>query len=221
MGFRIPHFQHFPPFASIIFLSFLIFQHPPCPPPGALPSGRAGNAGSKPSPGAWFAPFPSAARVQPPGTCMAGAVRAANGLIPGCRGRSPRQNKLIVSPFPAGKGVVGMGAKKQTKVRVGRRQERQASGGTCSTSPGGEDHLKRRSSSPPVPLSPWLPALPIENRLLSFLRRTHGLPPRRMPDWQVEPVPPGFSPLGYLFGRLCKCRRRFNAGVPGAKPPAK
>ena len=31
MGFRIPHFQHFPPFASIIFLSFLIFQHPPFP----------------------------------------------------------------------------------------------------------------------------------------------------------------------------------------------
>ena len=31
MGFRIPHFQLFPPFASIIFLSFLIFQHPPCP----------------------------------------------------------------------------------------------------------------------------------------------------------------------------------------------
>ena len=43
----------------------------------------------------------------PPGTCMAGAVRAANGLIPGCRGRSPRQNKLIVSPFPGGEGGWG------------------------------------------------------------------------------------------------------------------
>ena len=29
------------------------------------------------------------------------------------------------------------------------------------------------------------------------------------------------APTGYLLGRLCKCRRRFNAGVPGAKPPAK
>ena len=35
-------------------------------------------------------------------------------------------------------------------------------GGTCYPYPGGEDHLKRRSSSPPVPLSPWLPALPRE-----------------------------------------------------------
>ena len=51
----------------------------------------------------------------PPGTCMAGAVRAANGLIPGCRGRSPRQNKLIVSPFPGGEGGGGMGAKSKLK----------------------------------------------------------------------------------------------------------
>ena len=25
----------------------------------------------------------------------------------------------------------------------------------------------------------------------------------------------------HLYGRLCKCRKRFSAGVPGAKPPAK
>ena len=36
---------------------------------------------------------------------------------------------------------------------------RRAPGGTCTPCPGGEDHLKRRSSSPPVPPSPWLPAL--------------------------------------------------------------
>ena len=37
--------------------------------------------------------------------------------------------------------------------------------GTCYSCPGGEDHLKRRSSSPPVPLSPWLPALsPVEKQ---------------------------------------------------------
>ena len=28
-------------------------------------------------------------------------------------------------------------------------------------------------------------------------------------------------PAGYHSGRFCKCRRRFNAGVPGAEPPAK
>ena len=31
----------------------------------------------------------------------------------------------------------------------------------------------------------------------------------------------GLAPLGHLFGRDYKCRRRFNAGVPGAEPPAK
>ena len=43
----------------------------------------------------------------PPGTCLAGSVSAANGLMQGCRGRSPRRNKLIVSPFPTGEGGRG------------------------------------------------------------------------------------------------------------------
>ena len=30
----------------------------------------------------------------------------------------------------------------------------------------------------------------------------------------------GKPPAGYLFGSVCKCRRRFSAGVPGAKPLA-
>ena len=32
---------------------------------------------------------------------------------------------------------------------------------------------------------------------------------------------PGKSLAGLLHGGVCKCRRRFSAGVPGAKPPAK
>ena len=55
----------------------------------------------------------------------------------------------------------------------------------------------------PGPPSPWLPALLIENRFLSFLRRTMGSAPE------------------CPHGRGCKCRNRSNAGVPGAKPPAK
>ena len=31
---------------------------------------------------------------------------------------------------------------------------------------------------------------------------------------------PGKPPNGHLLGKFCKCRRRFNAGVPGAKPPS-
>ena len=34
----------------------------------------------------------------PSGTCSAGTISAAGGLIPGCRGRSPRQNKLKTPP---------------------------------------------------------------------------------------------------------------------------
>ena len=31
----------------------------------------------------------------------------------------------------------------------------------------------------------------------------------------------GKPPAGFPYGSVCKCRRRFSAGVPGAKPPAK
>ena len=30
----------------------------------------------------------------------------------------------------------------------------------------------------------------------------------------------GKPPAEHLYGRLCKCRERFSAGVPGAKPLA-
>ena len=32
---------------------------------------------------------------------------------------------------------------------------------------------------------------------------------------------PASGAVAHLYGRLCKCRKRFSAGVPGAKPPAK
>ena len=41
------------------------------------------------------------------GARMAETVSAANGLMQGCRGRNPRRNKLIVSPFPTGEGGRG------------------------------------------------------------------------------------------------------------------
>ena len=74
------------------------------------------------------------AKAHPPqGTCMAGTVSAAGGSMQGCRGRSPRRNKLKISPFPggeersasAGRGDIlplrGRGARKQAKDRVGGR----------------------------------------------------------------------------------------------------
>ena len=32
---------------------------------------------------------------------------------------------------------------------------------------------------------------------------------------------PASGAVVYLYDRVCKCRKRFSAGVPGAKPPAK
>ena len=45
----------------------------------------------------------------PPGTYMAGSVSAASGLTPGCRGRSPRRNKLKIPPsrWEGGRGDGG------------------------------------------------------------------------------------------------------------------
>ena len=43
-----------------------------------------------------------------------------------CKGRSPLHKKTKNLPLPAGKGVGGMGGRKQAKGRVDRRQRRQA-----------------------------------------------------------------------------------------------
>ena len=66
-----------------------------------------------------------------------------------------------------------------------------------------------------------------------------GTAPLRVPDWQGRQAAkkasppagagtarsagdqPGKPPAGDMDGRNCKCRKRFNAGVPGAEPPAK
>ena len=72
---------------------------------------------------------------------MAGTVSAANGLMQGCRGRSPRRNKLWGSPFPGGEGGQGgWGQKRTLKAGLGGRQSRQAP--------------RRVRDSPPAPVPP-------------------------------------------------------------------
>ena len=78
--------------------------------------------------------------------------------------------------------------------------------GTCSPSPGGEDHLKRRSSSPPVP--PLLGC-----RHCSPVPR----PNRNAPPGAANAE--GKPPSGHLLGRFCKCRRRSNAGDARGEAP--
>ena len=76
--------------------------------------------------------------------CMAGSISAVNGLTPGCRGRSPRQNKLIVSPFPPGRGSGGWGQKE------GGRQGQQAAN-KASPPPGGANAGRASAAPHPAP----------------------------------------------------------------------
>ena len=65
----------------------------------------------------------------------------------------------------------------------------------------------------PGPPSPWLPAL--------FTRAASQLPrSRRVLERYPSPASQGAKPhSGHLLGRLCKCRKRFNArGCKGRSP---
>ena len=95
-----------------------------------------------------------------------------------------------------------MGAKKKTKGKVGGQQRKQATRRHWLPPPRGRGPSQTPKFLSPGPPSPWLPALLMERRFFRFC---------------VEPQ--AFRCAGYLFGKVCKCRRRFNAGVPGAKPP--
>ena len=115
----------------------------------------------------------------------------------------------LVSPFPAGEG--GRGDRGQeSKLKAGSAGDKESKpprhlldlprGRGPSQTP-----LSRAtdSSISPGPPSPWLPALLKVKKFCRFCGE------------------PRISAAGYLYGRFCKCRKRFNAGVPGAEPPAK
>ena len=101
-------------------------QAPPAPRRVPQRQGQPATSRASPPPARDTRPCSGAARSLPPGTCLAGSVSAASGLMPGAGGGSPRRNKLWDSPFPPGRGAGGMGARRQAKGRVGRRQTRQA-----------------------------------------------------------------------------------------------
>ena len=108
------------------------------------------------SPGAGIA---SAAQGQAPplSTTAAGRTSAAGGLMQGCRGRSPRRNKLLVSPFPPGRALCERGS---------------GDGGNKASQRQGQQAAKKAS-----------------------------------------------HPTGCRFGRVCKCRRRSNAGDARGEAP--
>ena len=108
------------------------------------------------------------------------------------------------SPLPGGKGVtIGyflQGASPLASPGLNP-------GGTGYPRPGGEDHLKRRRRLRRIVPSPPVPPL---------------LGCRHCP-WECISVvfaPSHKHPVaGYLYGGNCKCRKRFDAGVPGAVAP--
>ena len=104
----------------------LVFFLAPIPPPDPLPAGKGEffgflMQGASPlaSPGlnprGTGSTCQSGTRQQAPrrASAWAESVSAAGGLMPGCRGRSPRRNKVKVSPFPTGEG--GWGDRGQKK----------------------------------------------------------------------------------------------------------
>ena len=90
----------------------------PGPPSPWLPA-LFTSAASQPPRHPWAPLTPAEQATQgespPPGTTAAGSVSAAGGLMPGCRGRSPPRNKILVSPIPTGEGGWGDRGQKQNK----------------------------------------------------------------------------------------------------------
>ena len=99
----------------------------------------------------------------------------------GCKGRSPlHKNNLKFPPSPEGKGVGGMGERKHTKGKVGRRQSRQAP-------------PRRVRDSPPAPVPPgFSPPGTCSVRSVSaangLMQGCRGLRPRRNNLWG-SPLP--------------------------------
>ena len=95
-------------------------------------------------------------QAPPQGTTATKSISAANGLMPGCRGRSPRRNKVKISPFPTGEG--GRGDRGQEiKLTAGREATKTAkppcgyhSGKVCRQ-PAGQAPRKK---TPPNPRKP-------------------------------------------------------------------
>ena len=106
------------------------------PPQGTVNARRAGNAGGTPPPGTTTAGRASAARVQPQG----------------CRGRSPRRNKLIVSPFPTGEGGRGdRGQESKPKAGWAGEEKGKPPLVTGNHPPPTMSHRKKRQKKSPEP----------------------------------------------------------------------
>ena len=142
----------------------------PRPPsfPMPLPAQAQGcrNAALRPAPG-----------KPPPGTYPAGLTSAARVQPRGCKGLRPLHEITLSSPFPPGRGVGGMGAKRYCYGRQIRKPEKPA--------------------HPPMPRPPSFP-MPLPAQAQGCRGRSPpphaGQAPAGHQQGRFKPVPPGFSP---------------------------
>ena len=145
----------------------------------------------------------------------------------GCKGRSPLHKKTKNLPRPAGKGVGGMGERKQAKGRIDRRQRRHP---PCGCRIGRVDRRQRRQAPLRVPgrqgqqeTNRANPPTGHHNGRVS--RRPSPCAPPQAPLTPAEPMPRGFrsrgckgrSPLHKKTKNLPLPRRGRGAGGWGRK----
>ena len=125
------------------------------------------------------------------GACLEGSVSAVGGSVSGCRGRSPRRNKLWVSPFPPGKSALrarsgGWGQKAKLKAGLASDKEgkppkqipeRQSQPATSRASPSTGRVVRPCSQRRGGGTKP------------SRSDTTTNKPPRNNPGWLVKSVP--------------------------------
>ena len=118
----------------------------------------------------------------------------------GCKGRSPLHKITLVSPFPAG-------------------EERSASAGRGDILPlrgrGAESKTKGRAGRRPKRQAAHA------NITAAVSTGNAGGKPSPGACFSGSASAASGSVPGYLHGRVCKCRKRSNAGVPGAVAPGK
>ncbi len=153
---------------------------------------------------------------------------------PGCKGRSPRQNKLIVSPFPQGRALCERGRGAILPLR-GRGQKSKLQAGAAGDQEGKPPpgyhsgrgcRCRKRSDAgapgakPPAKLT-YSPPFP-PGRGSGVYPSPSGKGGRKASyrqGWQA--IKRARPPPGYYSGRGCQCRKRSDAGAPGAEPLAK
>ena len=170
-----------------------------------------------------------------PGSCLERFVNAANGLMQGCRGRSPRRNKLLISPFPGGEGGWG-GWGQERKLTAGLAGDQKGKppcgfrNGNVSRRPAGQ--APQRAPTPqvqPVPLPAQARGCkgrsPRRHRLdLPRGRGPSQTPPSLATDSSISPGPPSPWLPTLLNGKrfLPFLRRTIGSapGMQGAEPLA-